>query len=44
MKSKLKIAKETARKDITCFIANGKKPNVIVDLLEGKEIGTKFQA
>ncbi|HAX15290.1 MAG TPA: glutamate 5-kinase, partial [Leeuwenhoekiella sp.] len=29
---------------ITCFIANGKKPNVIVDLLEGKEIGTKFQA
>jgi glutamate 5-kinase len=44
MKSKLKIAKETARKDITCYIANGKKPNVIVDLLEGKNIGTKFSS
>ena len=44
MKSKLKIAKEAARKNITCYIANGKKHNVIVDLLEGKEIGTKFSA
>lgn len=44
MKSKLKIAKETARKDITCYIANGKKPNVIIDLLEGKEVGTKISA
>lgn len=42
MRSKLKIAKETARKDITTYIANGKRKNVIIDLLDGKDIGTKF--
>jgi len=44
MKSKLKIAKETAKKNIPTFIANGKQKNVIVDLLEGKNVGTKFYA
>tara|TARA_R110000851_G_scaffold157058_2_gene299750 strand:- start:35909 stop:36712 length:804 start_codon:yes stop_codon:yes gene_type:complete len=44
MKSKLKIAKETARKDIPTFIANGKRKNVIVELLEGKDVGTRFYA
>lgn len=44
MKSKLKIAKETARKEIPTFIANGKRKNVIVDLLEGKDVGTRFYA
>ncbi|PZD77606.1 glutamate 5-kinase [Mesonia sp. K7] len=42
MKSKLKIAKQTALKDIPTYIANGKKSNVIVDIIDGKEIGTKF--
>jgi glutamate 5-kinase len=44
MKSKLKIAKATAKKNIPTFIANGKRKNVIVELLEGKDIGTKFYA
>lgn len=44
MKSKLKIAKQTAKKNIITYIANGKRPNVIVDLLNGKDIGTRFEA
>ncbi len=44
MKSKLKIAKETARKNIPTYIANGKQTNVIVDILNGEKIGTKFYA
>ncbi len=44
MRSKLKIAKETARKNIPTYIANGKRKNVVVDLLDGKDIGTKFHA
>src|SRR5690554_1142497 len=42
MESKLKIAKETAKKNIPTYIANGKRKNVIVDVLSGKDIGTKF--
>ena len=42
MKSKLKIAKATARKDIPTYIANGKRENVIVDIIDNKEVGTKF--
>lgn len=42
MKSKLKIAKHTANKKIPTFIANGKKENIIIDILEGKQVGTKF--
>ncbi len=42
MESKLKIAKSTAAKNITTYIANGKRPNVILDILEGKSVGTKF--
>ena len=42
MKSKLKIAKDTASKNIPTFIANGKNENIILDILEGKEVGTKF--
>lgn len=44
MQSKLKIAKETARKNIPTYIANGKQKNVIVDILNGERIGTKFYA
>lgn len=44
MKSKIKIAKETAAKNITTYIANGKRRNVILDIVQGKEVGTKFTA
>ncbi|MGO1584762.1 glutamate 5-kinase [Mesonia sp.] len=42
MESKLKIAKYTASKGIPTYIANGKRPNVIVDIVEGKDVGTEF--
>ena len=42
MESKLKIAKGTANKDIPTHIANGKRENVIVDIINDKEVGTKF--
>ncbi len=44
MESKIKIAKGTAAKNITTYIANGKRRNVILDILAGKEVGTKFTA
>ena len=42
MGSKLKIAKGTANKDIPTYIANGKRHNVILDIIDGKDVGTKF--
>ncbi len=42
MASKLKIAKGTAKKDIPTYIANGKRENVIVDIINNKQVGTKF--
>lgn len=42
MGSKLKIAKSTAQKNIPTYIANGKRANVIVDIIDDKEVGTKF--
>ena len=42
MESKLKIAKGMAKKNIPTYIANGKRDNVIVDIIDGKNIGTKF--
>ena len=44
MESKLGIAKSTAAKDIPTYIANGKRENVIVDIVNGKQIGTRFTA
>ncbi|QED36561.1 glutamate 5-kinase [Antarcticibacterium arcticum] len=44
MKSKIKIAKSTAAKNIPTYIANGKRPNVILDIVSGKKVGTKFIA
>lgn len=44
MESKIKIAKGTAAKNITTYIANGKRPNVILDIVAGKNVGTKFTA
>ncbi|WP_054851967.1 glutamate 5-kinase [Olleya sp. ITB9] len=42
MASKLRIAKVTARKNIPTYIANGKRKNVMVDIINNKQIGTKF--
>lgn len=42
MESKFHIAMLSASKGIETFIANGKIDNVIVDILSGKEIGTRF--
>lgn len=44
MKSKIKIAKSTAAKNIPTYIANGKRPNVILDIVAGIPVGTKFTA
>lgn len=44
MESKLGVAKETAKKDIPTFIANGKRDNVIIDIVDGKEVGTAITA
>lgn len=42
MQSKLKIAKRTASLNIPTVIARGKTDNVIVDIVNGKDVGTKF--
>lgn len=42
MASKLRVAKETARRNIPTFIANGKKDNIITDIVYGKTTGTKI--
>jgi glutamate 5-kinase len=44
MQSKLEVAKSTASKDIPTFIANGKKPGIILDIVAGKKIGTMVTA
>ncbi len=42
MESKLKIAKASASKGIPAVIARGKTKNIIVDIVDGKDVGTKF--
>lgn len=42
MGSKLSIAKQTASKNIPTYIANGKRKRVILDIVEGKSVGTKI--
>ena len=42
MGSKLSIAKEAAAKNIPTYIANGRKERVILDIVEGKNVGTKI--
>jgi len=42
MESKLKIAKSTAGKEIPTYIANGKEEDIIIDILKGEKVGTKF--
>ncbi|XMO86837.1 glutamate 5-kinase [Algibacter sp. AS12] len=41
MGSKLDYAQQAAAKNIPTFIANGKKDNVIIDIMDGKVVGTK---
>jgi len=36
------IAKELSKNGIVVYLVNGKNKNVILDLIEGKETGTKF--
>ena len=41
MGSKLDFEQQTAENNIPTFIANGKKNNTIIDIIEGRSIGTK---
>ena len=41
MGSKLDYAQQAAAKNIPTYIANGKKENTILDIINGKEVGTK---
>ncbi|RED47955.1 glutamate 5-kinase [Seonamhaeicola aphaedonensis] len=41
MGSKLDYAQKAAAKNIPTFIVNGKKRNTIIDIIEGKPVGTK---
>ena len=42
MASKLRIAKQSARRNIPAFIANGKTDHIITDIVYGKTAGTKI--
>jgi glutamate 5-kinase len=42
MQSKYAIGRKTALKGIETTIANGKRANVILDIVAGKQIGTTF--
>lgn len=42
MESKIKIAKSSAAKNITTYIANGKTKNILLDIMAGKPVGTRF--
>ncbi|GAL82334.1 glutamate 5-kinase / RNA-binding C-terminal domain PUA [Algibacter lectus] len=41
MGSKLDYAQQTAANNIPTFIANGKSDNTIIDIIDGKAVGTK---
>ena len=42
MASKLSIAKKTAAKNIPTYIANGKQDDSIIDIVHGKDVGTRI--
>ncbi|MDP0492771.1 MAG: glutamate 5-kinase [Fusobacterium sp. JB021] len=44
MATKIRAAEITVSKGINMLIANGENPSIIVDVLEGKEVGTLFLA
>ncbi|MDW7694389.1 glutamate 5-kinase [Flammeovirgaceae bacterium SG7u.111] len=42
MESKISVAKKAAAKNITTYIANGKRENVIIDIVHGEDVGTRI--
>ncbi|MDP3791811.1 MAG: glutamate 5-kinase [Candidatus Omnitrophota bacterium] len=44
MASKLDAIRKAAASGIECVIANGKTKNILVDIIDGKSVGTKFKA
>lgn len=42
MASKFAVAKELSEKGISVHIVNGKKENILLDVVEGKKVGTHF--
>jgi glutamate 5-kinase len=44
MATKYRMSKQLASTGIDVFIANGKKPNVLVDIYKGLQVGTHFVA
>lgn len=44
MTTKFRFAQKAARVGITTWIANGKRPDVLTDLLRGQAVGTCFRA
>lgn len=42
MASKVSIAKKTAAKNIPTYIANGKQDDSIIDIVHGKDVGTRI--
>ncbi len=44
MATKLEAVRHATRAGIRCFIARGKRENVLVDIADGKHIGTRFAA
>lgn len=42
MKSKYEIASKAASNGIDTYIAHGKRENVLLDILDGKQVGTRF--
>lgn len=43
MKSKIKVAKSTAKKNIPTIIANGKEEDIVIDIVQGKTVGTRVE-
>lgn len=44
MISKFRVARELSGKGVVVFIVNGKKPGVIIDVVDGVQSGTRFAA
>ncbi|MCP4521330.1 MAG: glutamate 5-kinase [Cytophagales bacterium] len=42
MESKFNTTQKMAKKGVTTYIAHGKKSNTILEIIEGKKVGTKF--
>ena len=44
MHTKFRVARKAAKLGITTFVANGRRPGILKDLLSGKGSGTRFEA